>query len=123
MLIKDFYRFKQFQTTDDIISGAIILNPAHGVYKGHFPGRPVVPGVIQLQIIKEMLEKGLGEKLFLGTIVSAKYYSLISPVETPELDISVQYKLTETGKYKIGAQISRGETVFSKVRAVLSVQK
>lgn len=120
MLIKDFYKVKKFQIGEDTVSALIELNPNHEVYKGHFPGQPVVPGVIQLQIIKELLEKGLEKKLLLGKILSAKYYSMISPVETPEFDVSVQFKLTETGDYKVITLINREKTVFTKARVVFS---
>ena len=123
MLIEGFYRIKKFSINDSFIEARIALNPEHKVYEGHFPGQPVVPGVIQLQIIKELLEKGLEKKLRLSKVISAKYYSMIIPGNAPEHDITIQFKLTETGEYKITAEIKRETTVFTKVRAIISIKK
>ena len=123
MLIEGFYRIKKFSLNDSVIEARIALNPEHKVYEGHFPGQPVVPGVIQLQIVKEMLEKGLEKKLLLSKVISAKYYSMIIPGDVPESDITIQFKRTETGEYKITAQIQREDAVFTKVRAIISIKK
>jgi len=123
MLIPGFYKIVEFEASENQVRATVELNPDHVVYKGHFPGRPVVPGVIQLQIIKEMLEKGLGKKLLLSRIISAKYYSMIIPGEMPQLDVSIQIKPVEKGDFKITSQINSGEKVFTKVRALLSGEK
>ncbi len=122
MLIPDFYTVVNFHADKDQVNARIRLNPGHEVYQGHFPEQPVVPGVIQLQIIKEMLEKGLKKKLLFKKVISAKYYSMIIPGETPEPEISIQFKRTEEGELKITSQINSGEKVFTKVRGVLSLK-
>ncbi len=123
MLIPDFYTVVNFHAGENQVNATIRLNANHGVYRGHFPGQPVVPGVIQLQIIKEMMEKGLEKTLLLEKVISAKYYSMIIPGETPELEIFIQLKLTEEGDYKITAQIGREDMVFTKIGVVLSEKK
>ena len=123
MLVPGFYTIIDFEAREDQVRTVIELNPGHEIYKGHFPGQPVVPGVVQLQIIKELLEKRLEKKLLLSKIVSAKYYSMIMPDVSPVLDISVQYKSFETGEYKITAQIRGRETLFTKVRAIFTDKK
>jgi 3-hydroxyacyl-[acyl-carrier-protein] dehydratase len=122
MLLPEFYTIVEFKTTDDKIRAVIELNPGHAVYKGHFPGQPVVPGVIQLQIIRELFEKMTGKECMLSKVVSAKYYSMITPAEFPVLDMTIQFKLIEPEEYKVTAQITSGETVFTKVRAGFSIQ-
>lgn len=120
MLLPGFYKIKEFEISESQIRAVIRLNPDHEVYKGHFPGQPIVPGVVQLQIIKELLEKGLKKKLLISKIISAKYYSMITPDDTPVLEISIQLKYIKTGEYKIIAQISQEETFFTKVRAIFT---
>ncbi len=120
MLLPGFYKIKEFEISESQIRAVIRLNPDHEVYKGHFPGQPVVPGVVQLQIIKELLEKGLKKKLLISKIISAKYYSMITPDDMPVLEISIQLKYIKTGEYKIIAQISQEETFFTKVRAIFT---
>ena len=120
MLIKDFYTIHSFNKSENSLFAEIRLNPAHEVYKGHFPQQAVVPGVIQLQIIKELLEKGLSANLMIKEVIVAKYLNMIAPEENPVLDINIEYRLNETGDYLINATISKDDIIFTKLKAKLS---
>ena len=121
MLIPNFYKIKKFEEIDHQIHAAIRLNPDHELYRGHFPGQPVMPGVVQLQIVKELLEKALEKNLLLSRLVSAKYYAMIIPGDSTDIEISIRIKTVEDGEYKITAEIKNETTLFTKVRAVLTV--
>ena len=122
MLIPNFYTIQKIETKEGTITARILLNPKHEVYKGHFPEQPVVPGVIQLQIIKEILEETLGQQLFMHKVSSAKYLNIITPKHSTELQITIQYKKTDESEYKVNALIGSGETVFTKVKAEFLIQ-
>ena len=52
----DFYRIES-RLEDRTLGQSgfkVILNPDHLIYKAHFPGQPVTPGVCILQIIQEL---------------------------------------------------------------------
>jgi len=118
MLIKGFYKIQEIRSNDSRINASIRLNPDHEVYEGHFPEQPVVPGVIQLQIVKEILEETLGKQLFMNKVSSAKYLKIITPENSKELQITIQYKKTDENEYKVNALIGSGKTVFTKVKVV-----
>jgi 3-hydroxyacyl-[acyl-carrier-protein] dehydratase len=119
MLITDFYTLQKTEITVDKISADILLNPNHEVYKGHFPGQPVVPGVIQLQIVKEILEEILGQQLFMDNVSSAKYLRIITPDAFPELKVTIQYSKTAENEIKVNALIGSPETIFTKLKMKL----
>ena len=119
MLIKDFYTIQKLETTEGTISAHILLNPKHEVYKGHFPEQPVVPGVIQLQIVKEILEKHLVQQLFIAKVSNAKYLKINTPENSEVLQITIQHKKTDEGEYKVNAIIGSKEIIFTKVKMVL----
>jgi len=119
MLIQNFYRIEKINHSEGEVKCSIVLNQTHEVYKGHFPGQPVVPGVIQLQMIKEILEESLHQQLFLKQINLAKYLQPIDPVLFSELEITIEFSMTEEGVYKINALILAKEITFSKIRALL----
>ena len=119
MLIPGFYKILDFNVSNKNIEATLLLNKDHNIYKGHFPGQPVVPGVIQLQIIKEILEKSKNEKLFLSKVGTAKYLKMISPDISGQLLITIQYEKTEEGEYTVNALIGSEENVFTKVKAIL----
>ena len=72
MLIEGLYTIETFNKTEEGISAQIKLNPKHKIFKGHFPGKPIMPGVCMIQIIKELTERSLGQELFLSVASNVK---------------------------------------------------
>ena len=114
MLIKNFYTVQNLVTGENKFTAVIGLNPGHEVYDGHFPGQPVVPGVIQIQLLRELAEEVLLQKLFINQVVSAKYLNMIVPGRYPLL-IELVYKSVEEG-YSINGTIKNDERIFSKIK-------
>ena len=123
MLIPDFYSVQKIETTEGAILAAVRLNPDHEIYKGHFPEQPVVPGVLQLQIIREILEESLDQQLFISRVNSAKYLRMITPVHSTELQITIRYKTTHEKWCKVDAIIGSGQTVFTKLKAEFTISQ
>ncbi len=119
MLITDFYTIKDFQLTENQIRAQILLNSDHEIYTGHFPEQAVVPGVIQLQMIKELMEKAADRKLLLGEMSFAKFLNAILPFSSPLLNLSIDFQEFEN-QIKISATIKDGKLVYMKMRATLS---
>lgn len=121
MLIKDFYKVINLSSDASGIVATIKLNPDHKVYNGHFPDQPVVPGVIQLQIVKEVMEESLGKKLFIGNIQRVKYLKPIVPSNTPQLVFTIIIK--ETDEQKIGSNVSIGlnDSIFTKAKIEFTI--
>ena len=86
----------------------IVLNPDHLIYKAHFPGQPVTPGVCILQMVQELLSVQEGKLLFIKSIKNAKYTRMMSPVT--DSHISVLFKSVTAEEGGIRAQ----GTVFLK---------
>jgi 3-hydroxyacyl-[acyl-carrier-protein] dehydratase len=121
MLIDNFYHITDLKKTEDTLQAEIRLNPDHALYKGHFPQQAVVPGVMQIQIVKEILEEELNQGLLIREVTVAKYFRPITPQEHPVLNIDIAYKLSETGDYMIDASIVKADTTFAKIKAKLSL--
>jgi 3-hydroxyacyl-[acyl-carrier-protein] dehydratase len=119
MLIKNFYTIQRFKTGDNKTEALILLYPEHEVYQGHFPGQPVVPGVIQIEMIRELAEKALNRQLFINEVVSAKYLNMIIPDGKP-LTFELSFKPVENG-FSINGIIKNNDRVFSKVKMIVSI--
>ena len=65
-LIDDFYKIVLLEKNDDSFSCKVSLNANHGLYRVHFPGNPVTPGVCLIQMASE---KDLPE--YVAVLVSA----------------------------------------------------
>ena len=116
MLIQGLYTTEAFNKNEEGISAQIRLNPTHEIFKGHFPGKPIMPGVCMIQIIKELTERSLGSDLFLSIASNVKFMAIINPETNPILTIDIN--LTEMdGLIKIKSTTTFGETVALKLSA------
>ena len=117
MLIKNFYCVSSFSVLHERVEAFILLNSKHQVYKGHFPEQPIVPGVIQVQVLRELLEQALNKKLIIKEVVSAKYLNIIIPDDNL-LFVELTFKPFEEG-FKLNGVIKNDERVFCKVKMIV----
>ena len=116
MLQNSFYTVEKSEFTDNILCAGIKLNPSHEIFKLHFPGNPVTPGVCLLQIAHELLDLGFKRKLRLTEARNIKYLKVINPVENPEIEFDIKYR-TENDLIFADINIVAGETVFTRINA------
>jgi 3-hydroxyacyl-[acyl-carrier-protein] dehydratase len=94
MLLNSLYTIKRIHREGNLnrISILIKLNPSQEIFKGHFPGNPVLPGVCIVQIMKEILMVQLDKKLMLSYANSIKYLSFINPGVNSLVNLDVELK-------------------------------
>lgn len=63
----------------------VTLNAGHAIYKAHFPGMPITPGVCIIQMARELLELHSGKRLEIRSVKTAKFLNIVNPEVTPEL--------------------------------------
>ena len=123
MLLNNFFEIKEKVATKSgekvIVSSRIAINKAHPIFKGHFPGQPVVPGVCMIQMVKEILESHLSIKLLLTSAANIKFLSVINPEINSELNIEISYT-SPSHIYNVDARLYRGEVTFFKIQGNLS---
>jgi len=95
----------------------IRLNPHHIIYSGHFPGYPVTPGVIQMQIIHELLENHCRRNLKLITMPQCKFLKILNPDETTQIVVHVEFTRTDELLH-IKAWGENGTDIFFKLHSV-----
>ncbi|MGD1320559.1 3-hydroxyacyl-ACP dehydratase [Chryseobacterium sp. 2R14A] len=114
-ILTDFYTLQSYEKAENGgFTAHILLNKDHDIFKGHFPGNPVTPGVCMMQIVKELTEEFIGRKLFLKTASNIKFMAIINPFETPELTMSLNISESET-EVKVKNTTSFGETIALKM--------
>ncbi|WP_292010153.1 3-hydroxyacyl-ACP dehydratase [Chryseobacterium sp.] len=115
-LITDFYTLQSYEKAGNSFIAHISLNREHDIFKGHFPGNPVTPGVCMMQIVKELAEEFSGFPLFLQSASNVKFMAIINPFETP--DLKLQLDIEDTGNnVKVKNTTSFGETIALKMSA------
>lgn len=86
MLLKNsLYIIEGQQSAEGSVSYDIRLQPDHTIYKAHFPGEPITPGVCVIQIAKELLEDRLQRQLAIKVVKNVKFLAVISPIEHPQV--------------------------------------
>lgn len=83
----------------------VAILPDCNVYEGHFPGKPVCPGVCNIQTIKECASLLVGKELRIFSIKQCLLTAIATPTVCPEVDVEVEVKELD-GKYSIVATIS-----------------
>ena len=88
------------------------------IYKAHFPGEPITPGVCIMQIAKELLEEAVSQQLTLSCVKNIKFLRIISPSEITVLDYSLTKIVTEGDTVKVQVNVLSGEDVYAKLSLV-----
>lgn len=96
------------------------LHPEAPVFKAHFPGFPVLPGVLTLKMVVDAINASQffsTQTLTVQSIGNAKYLAVVNPQETQEVDISVALKAEknadEPAVFQFKATVQNGETRFA----------
>jgi len=88
-LLHDFYSITSFSVQDQKVLASLVINKDHPVFTGHFPNRPVTPGVCMMQIIKELAEKWSSNTLTLKKARNVKFMAIINPQEHPNIQVTL----------------------------------
>lgn len=96
------------------------LHPEAPVFKAHFPGFPVLPGVLTLKMVVDAINASQffsTKTLTVQSIGNAKYLAVVNPQETQEVEISVALKAEknadEPAVFQFKATVQNGETRFA----------
>ena len=98
------------------------LLPECEVYKGHFPGYAVSPGVCNIEMLKECAEEAAGRALLLKEIKSCRLTTLVTPQTHPEAEVRIT--LTEEDEeYQLVATLGKGTEVYLSLKATLAANE
>lgn len=99
------------------ITSKILFCPTDSIYKGHFPEKAIVPGVVQLREIRQLCEKELHCSLRYINITECKYLGFILPSNDA---VNCIIDLEELDNYwTIKARIIESEQIKLKLKALL----
>src|SRR5215510_11313206 len=93
---------------------SIYIAPDAPYLRGHFPGRPILPGVVQLWLVVEHLVGEVGSSLFLRSIKFARLRQLVVPGDRldvafrPAADSYMRADITRSGVLVANAELEVG---------------
>lgn len=115
MKLKDEMFFIVSQTNDVI---RLRLNPEHNIYRAHFPGNPITPGVCLIQMVGELLQEKFQTVLDLKKVINLKFVATISPIDQQIIDIKFTQTEDDTTVVKAKGYVLSGDNVMTKFSLV-----
>jgi 3-hydroxymyristoyl/3-hydroxydecanoyl-(acyl carrier protein) dehydratase len=86
-------------------------------FSGHFPSHPVLPGIAQLALVRELLLANASESLWIASIDAVKFVKPILPGD----ELSVRLERRGTGG-AVAFRIQRDEILLSEGRVRMQVE-
>lgn len=81
----------------------LVISPQHPAFDGHFPGAPLLPGVVLLDEMLRVLEAGAG-----WTLSSAKFLHPVRPGET----LTLEHQTLGNGSIRFSIRSAAGESTL-----------
>lgn len=120
-LLGDFFVLDGISIAEHGFIATINLNGSHIIYTGHFPGFPVTPGVVQMQMVHELLESYLERKLKLMEMPQCKFVKILNPNETVSMNIYVEF--IKKGEFlQVKAWGKSNSSIFFKLNSIFAFQ-
>ena len=119
----DFFKILTLEKGDKKFAVEIEFNPGHDIFKGHFPGNPVVPGVCMVQIIKEILREIYGKSFTMKQASNLKFLSVINPDKNQVVQVDISILKEDANGLEVSGSIFKSEIVFLKYKAAFESQE
>jgi len=104
-----FFTIKSKDIQADSWKFNLSLNPGHPVYQGHFPQKPIAPGAMLTEMVKEILEAEVGRKLKMKEAKNIKFLNMMLPENASDvqldLNVSNENGLSVRGEAKINQEV------------------
>ena len=122
-LTNGFFIIEFIQDTEGGFEAVLHTNPEHPIYKAHFPGSPITPGVCIIQAAGELLEKKLNRKLYLKTVKNVKFLSVIIPEEGKKIRYNLSNIVDNENGCKAQITVSDDASVYAKISLIFSNER
>jgi len=119
MPLNDFFSYTIKLNDAGHIKALLSIDQHHDIFKGHFPGNPVTPGVTQMEMVRQILSNCIQKDLMLKEAKDLKFIAPIVPPNTDDIELTIDYK-EEQGTVTTKCVLSRKDQVFTKIRGTFS---
>ena len=81
------YSAEETTETPDQLRYRIMVPADSPLFAGHFPGKPILPGVAQIQILTEQLSRSLDRKVCCRRLEAVRFRKPVLPNTTVEIGV------------------------------------
>jgi 3-hydroxyacyl-[acyl-carrier-protein] dehydratase len=115
LLKSNFGKIINTEIQENKVIFEVLLNSNHTIYQGHFPSRPITPGVCTMQLVRELFQSYLNKHLTLIKSKNVKFSGMIDPKITPNITIEILILPTDSSnEVKIKASVFFQDITFCK---------
>ena len=107
-----------FKKNNQHINAVFSFKKELDLFRGHFPENPILPGIVQIEMVKYALEKSFDTCLSIKSVKKTKFSSLIHPGEIVYLDITMNKE--ENSLFNVKAILRVGDTIAGKINLILT---
>ena len=111
----DLYTLSSKTVSDVEAVFNVAINGDCDIFKGHFPGNPITPGVCMLQVAVELCGDIFAHKCELVKCKNIKYLQTINPNEHSQVQYCMSWIALQEQTYLVKLEICDGDIVFSKM--------
>ncbi|AVR46414.1 hydroxymyristoyl-ACP dehydratase [Christiangramia fulva] len=121
MILQNFYELKETSFKEGKNHTRLSINKDHEIYKGHFPDRPVTPGVVLMLLFKEEAERISGKKLQMQRANNVKFMAVCDPTTDEELILETEAE--EAGEYvKLKGIAKNNSGIVLKINSLYKIK-
>jgi len=103
------YELNEISMTEaSVITAQFIVKSGSPWFDGHFPGNPIIPGIAQMSMIFDLMQRAMGPGLKLDGFKRVRFKQLIRP-DTP---ISVLIKPTGKNPNRFEYQLTADQKII-----------
>lgn len=77
------------------------LDCAHPVFSGHFPSKPILPGVCMVDIVRDIARRVIDDCLVLAEASNIKFTSVVDPVIDSVISADFSYAPGDDGSFLV----------------------
>ena len=121
--MKTPYAIIHLTCTGLTFTSEITFDPSHPVFEGHFPGQPVVPGVVLVDASAAVVSLVTGKELIVKEASVIKFLHVIDPTVSRVIMIEGSIVEEEGNCCKASLRFYSDEVDFAKLKGIWLVPR
>lgn len=117
-MISNLYRITK-QSVSDTGTGIfeVKLNTGSDIFRGHFPGHPVLPGVCTIDIVRNCVSIMSGYSVIFTGLSLCKFTGMVDPQIEDVLKVDIE--IFKGDKVGVNANVSASQRTVLKLKGVI----
>lgn len=108
-----FIDFKYQKTGENTYEVSFQLNPEHVIFKAHFPGQPILPGITMMRVVRDITASITEKNIQLKAVKNVKFTHVVTPSETTAMIAKISI-LEDQQNLKVNGTLHHNNAIAAK---------